>query len=109
MANRKFFRLYIFFYGLMFSLSELCLGSGCSKAFLEKKVDAKKNWTCDNEADKAIKRDDYTAGISLHERFLEKDTFKGFRNNCKDYILSSLTNWGMCPFPRPEPSFFSIL
>jgi DNA replication protein DnaC len=27
----------------------------------------------------------------------------------EDYILSSLTNSGMCPFPRPELSFFSIL
>jgi DNA replication protein DnaC len=42
-------------------------------------------------------------------RFAKKDTFKGFRNNCKDYTLSSLMNSGMCPFPRPELSFFSIL
>ena len=62
-----------FFLGsLAFALSAICLGAGCSKVFLGEKPDAEKNWICDNEADEAMKRNDYAAGISLHERFLEK-------------------------------------
>ena len=73
MTNRKAFRQWIFLCCLAFTLSAVCVGTGCSKLFLVKKPDAEKNWTCDNEADEAMKRNDYDAGISLHERLLEKD------------------------------------
>jgi tetratricopeptide (TPR) repeat protein len=73
MKNRKSFRLWVSLCGLVFSLSAVCAGSGCSKVFLGKKPDVHKKWTCDNEADKAMKRNDYEAGIFLHERFLEKE------------------------------------
>ena len=73
MKNRKAFRHWIFLGSLAFALSAICLGTGCSKAFLEEKADAEKKWICDNDADEAMKRNDYAAGISLHERFLEKN------------------------------------
>ena len=73
MTNRKSFRRWVSLCGLMFSLSAVCAGAGCSKVFLGKKPDVQKKWTCDNEADEAMKRNDYEAGISLHERFLEKE------------------------------------
>ena len=73
MTNRKSFRLWLFLCGLMFSLSALCAGSGCSKALLGKNDESKKRWICDKEADEAMKRNDYEAGIVLHQRFLEKE------------------------------------
>jgi tetratricopeptide (TPR) repeat protein len=73
MTDRKAFRHWTLLCSLVFALSALCVGAGCSKVFLGKKPDVEKNWTCDNEADEAMKRNDYAAGISLHERFLEKD------------------------------------
>ncbi len=73
MANRKSFRLWVSLCGLMFSLSAVCVGAGCSKVLSEKSAEPVKGWTCDKEADEAMKRNDYEAGISLHERFLEKE------------------------------------
>ena len=73
MTNRKSFRLWVFLCGLMFSLSALCAGSGCSKALLGKNAESNKRWICDKEADEAMKRNDYEAGIVLHQRFLEKE------------------------------------
>jgi tetratricopeptide (TPR) repeat protein len=73
MTNRKAFRHWTFLCSLAFALSAVCVGAGCSKVFLGKKPDVEENWTCDNEADEAMKRTDYAAGIFLHERFLEKD------------------------------------
>lgn len=73
MTNRKSFRLWVSLCGLMFSLSAVCVGAGCSKVFLGKSAEPVKGWTCNKEADEAMKRNDYEAGISLHERFLEKE------------------------------------
>ena len=73
MTNSKEFRLWIFLCILVFSLSAICAGTGCSKGLLRKGPDAGKTWTCDNAADEAMKRNDYEAGILLHERFLEKE------------------------------------
>ena len=73
MTNRKSFRPWIFLCGLMFSLLALCVVSGCSKALLGKNAEPKKRWICDKEADEAMKRNEYEAGIILHQRFLEKE------------------------------------
>jgi tetratricopeptide (TPR) repeat protein len=73
MTSRKTSRLWISLCGFVFCLSAVCVGAGCSKVLLGKKPDVEKNWTCDNEADDAMKRNDYESGISLHERFLEKE------------------------------------
>jgi len=73
MTNRKSFRLWVSLCGLVFSLSAVYAGSGCSKVLSGKSAEPVKAWTCDKEADEAMKQNDYEAGISLHERFLEKD------------------------------------
>ncbi len=73
MANRKSFRLWVSLCGLMFSLSAVCVGAGCSKVLSEKSAEPVKGWTCDKEADEAMKRNDYESGIILHQRFLEKE------------------------------------
>jgi len=62
----------ICWYGLIFFLLALCEGAGCSKGFLGKGPDAGEVWTCDNAADKAMKRLDYETAILLHELLLEK-------------------------------------
>ena len=73
MANRKSFRLWVSLCGLMFSLSAVCVGAGCSKVLSGKSAEPVKGWTCDKEADEAMKRNDYESGIILHQRFLEKE------------------------------------
>ena len=78
MKNRKGFRLWIFLCSLVFSLSVVCVGAGCSKDLLRKSPDIKKTWACDKAADDAMKRKDYEAGILLHERFLEKEPGNAF-------------------------------
>ena len=73
MTNSQSFRLWVSLCGLMFSLSAVCVGAGCSKVLSGKSAEPVKGWTCNKEADEAMKRNDYEAGISLHERFLEKE------------------------------------
>lgn len=73
MTNRKSLRRWVSLCGLVFSLSALCVGVGCSKVLSGKRAEPVKAWTCDKEADEAMKQNDYEAGISLHERFLKKD------------------------------------
>jgi tetratricopeptide (TPR) repeat protein len=73
MTNRKSFRHWTFLCSLAFALSAVCVGAGCSKVLSGKSAEPVKAWTCDKEADEAMKRNDYEAGISLHERFLEKE------------------------------------
>ena len=73
MKRRKPVRFGIRLCCLVFCVAALCLGAGCSNVLLEKRPDKEKTWTCDNEADDAMKRNDYEAGILLHERLLEKE------------------------------------
>ena len=61
----------ICFWGLFLFMLLLCLATGCSKGQLGQKPEPKGKWTCDNNADEAMKRRDYETAISLHERFLE--------------------------------------
>jgi len=73
MANSKSLRFWVSLYGLLFSLSAICAGAGCSKVLSGKSAEPVKGWACDKQADEAMKRNDYEVGISLHERFLEKE------------------------------------
>ena len=73
MTNKKAFRLWIFLCSLVFSLSVVCVGAGCSKDLLRKSPDIEKTWACDKAADDVMKRKDYESGILLHVRFLEKE------------------------------------
>ena len=72
MTSKKTLKLWIFLCSLVFTLSALCAGAGCSKGLLRKRPIAEKAWTCDNAADEAMKQRDYEMAIHLHERFLEK-------------------------------------
>lgn len=68
----------IFFSGSLLCLFALYLALGCSNVALgnnTKRVALR--WTCDKEADEAMKRHDYEAGTSLHKRFLEKQPGNG--------------------------------
>ena len=72
--NQKIFKFTV----LAFCLAGLLTSIGCSKGFLGKGTDIDKRWICDEEADNAMRRQDYDAGIFLHQRFLEKEPDNGF-------------------------------
>jgi tetratricopeptide (TPR) repeat protein len=59
--------------GLLICLVALFLGSGCAKSNLVKESVPVERWTCDRDADEALKRRDYGESILLHQRFLEKE------------------------------------
>jgi tetratricopeptide (TPR) repeat protein len=67
----KAFRPWIIFLNLIFIQSAIFPWTGCSKGPLLKRPDIIKTWSCDNSADEAMKRQDYEAAISLHDRILE--------------------------------------
>jgi len=46
----------ICFWGLFLFMLLLCLGTGCSKGQLGQNPEPKGKWTCDNNADEAMKR-----------------------------------------------------
>lgn len=72
-------RIFQIFYiqGIVFCLAGLLSGSGCSKGDLEKRPILEKRWTCDKEADEAMKQHDYEAAILLHQSFLRKEPANG--------------------------------
>ena len=72
--NKKIFK----FTAIAFCLAGLLASIGCSKGFYGKRTDIDKRWTCDEEADNAMQRQDYEAGIFLHQQLLEKDPDNGF-------------------------------
>jgi len=72
--NQRIFR----FAAVAFCLAGLLPSVGCSKGFFGKGTDIDKRWTCDEEADNAMRRQDYDTGILLHQRFLEKEPENGF-------------------------------
>ena len=59
--------------GLVFCLLALCVGVGCLKATLGKRSGPAKPWTCDKQADDALKGHNYETSILLHQGFLEKE------------------------------------
>jgi len=67
----------VYISSLAFCLAGLLSGAGCSKGIFAKKSVPEKTWTCDKEADEAMKRHNYEAGILLHQRFLEKEPANG--------------------------------
>lgn len=54
-------------------LGGLCSGAGCSKGISVSKAVLEKTWSCNKAADDDVQRQDYEAGILLHQRFLEKE------------------------------------
>lgn len=61
------------------ALCVVALGSGvgCSKGILRNRLDPGKKWTCDKDADEAMQRQDYAAGILFHHRFLKEEPANG--------------------------------
>ena len=60
-----------------FCLAGQLLCVGCSKTSFGKKPYLDRTWICDEEADDAMRGQDYEAGIHLHQRFLEKQPENG--------------------------------
>jgi len=59
-----------FLFGLVFS-------GGCLKSFFGIAPNMDRTWVCDEEVDDAMRRQDYEAGILLHQQFLEKEPENG--------------------------------
>jgi superkiller protein 3 len=59
-----------FFFGLI-------LSEGCLKGFSGRSPNMYRTWTCDEEADNAMRRQDYESGILLHQQLLEKEPGNG--------------------------------
>lgn len=66
-----------FLFGLAFCLAGLLSGAGCAKRSLVNKPVPEKTWTCDKEADEAMKKEDYETAILLHQSFLAKEPANG--------------------------------
>jgi len=75
-ANQRSFK-FTCLTGLAFCLAGLLLSAGCSKGLVGRTPDVSKIWICDEEADNALQRQDYEAGILLHQQFLEKKPRNG--------------------------------
>ena len=76
MTNTRTFK-FTWLPGLAFCLAGLLLSAGCSKGLFGRSPDIDRIWTCDEEADDAVRRQDYEAGILLHQLFLEKEPGNG--------------------------------
>ena len=61
---------FVYLLGVAFCLAGLLSGTRCSKGILVKEPVVEKTWTCDKEADDAMKQQDYEPAILLHQRFL---------------------------------------
>ena len=77
--SRSIHRIFQVFYiqGIVFCLTGLISGAGCSKGFLEKRSTLEKQWACDKEVDEAMKQHDYEVAILLHQSFLRKEPANG--------------------------------
>lgn len=71
-GNQKILQ-FVYLSILAVCLAGLFSGAGCSQVIPVEKSVPEKTWTCDREADNAMKREDYEAAIALHQRFLEEE------------------------------------
>ena len=63
----------IYALGILGFLIALCLGAGCAKREMVKESVPVPRWTCNREADEAMKRHDYQEAIRLHQKILETE------------------------------------
>jgi len=63
----------IYALGILGCLIAMCLGAGCAKRDVVKESVPAKTWTCDKEADEAMKRHDYQEAVRLHQKILEAE------------------------------------
>jgi tetratricopeptide (TPR) repeat protein len=61
------------FVALVLFMASLFLGAGCARREVREEPVPAKRWTCNREADEALKRHDYREGIRLHLKFLEEE------------------------------------
>jgi tetratricopeptide (TPR) repeat protein len=64
---------HIYALGILGCLIALCLCAGCAKRDMVKESVPVTRWTCDREADEAMKRHDYQEAIRLHQKILETE------------------------------------
>ena len=60
-------------WSFMFYLFGIWVEAGCSRKMAETRSAPGRTWSCSDEADRAMKLQDYQTGVLLHERILEKD------------------------------------
>jgi tetratricopeptide (TPR) repeat protein len=60
-------------WSLIFCLFAGWMGSGCTKNVRQGDSDNGRTWSCDDKADEAMLRQDYQAGVLLHDKVLKKD------------------------------------
>ncbi len=64
---------FICLFSLLLCLFAVFAGAGCRTLVSKKTPEPGRKWICDHVADEVMLGGDYEAGISLHERFLEKE------------------------------------
>ena len=84
----RFFRLY----SIIFCMFALVSSTGCSKGILKKEMAPGKTWTCDKEADEAMRLQDYETSILLHQLFLKKEPENGLALYHLGYALGQTGN-----------------
>jgi tetratricopeptide (TPR) repeat protein len=57
----------------VFCLFAMWAGGGCSRRIAKTSSAPSRTWSCNDEADRAMKLHDYQTGILLHEQVLEED------------------------------------
>ena len=67
--NQRIFKFTV----VAFYLAGLLVFAGCSKSLFVKSPNLEKTWICNEKADDAMQRQDYGAGILLHQRFLKNE------------------------------------
>ena len=77
---------------LSLCLTFLCFCTGCPKQELSKKTEYENIWTCDIQADQAMMRKDYEAGIQLHQHFLDKEPDNGLALYHLGYAYGNIGN-----------------
>ncbi|ETR68377.1 MAG: hypothetical protein OMM_10594 [Candidatus Magnetoglobus multicellularis str. Araruama] len=79
-------------FSLALCLAILCFCTGCQKQVFSKKTEYENIWACDTQADQAMMRRDYEAGIKLHQRFLEKEPDNGLALYHLGYAYGNVEN-----------------
>jgi tetratricopeptide (TPR) repeat protein len=72
-SSQPIHKIHLHALGILGCLIALCLGGGCAKREMVKESVPITRWTCDREADEAVKRHDYEEAIRLHQKILETE------------------------------------
>jgi len=72
-SSQPIHKSHLYALGILGYLIALCLCAGCAKREMVKESVPITRWTCDREADEAVKRHDYEEAIRLHQKILETE------------------------------------